>query len=471
MKGFTESPFRIYWAKEARKIKCDATEWNEIAQDLAANYAQYYVRTKNGWNKTGAATKTCIEDWFLEEDEPLKWTFERSNKLYSIYIAKQSERLDENGFHDMDFEIVYCNMSDHDSVDLLSGGDAFHEFNDVCKEVIGMTVDKACGSLKGSRKLPKDDSWRNIEPKDDIEREILCYKRACPPRLLWYDLSLWHEKTPCYNKADISSAYPSVAGKLYDHKTRLIVEGNAEEVMRAYPDYGLFIGANTSIAIERDSFDSRKIVRHKKMQSLTPEMKAKLCMAEDDTLWYIMKASPLDFSKAWQIVYDRKAKGDPVAKAIMNKTIGCYESISTVSVHSFKGFHSIVIYYRHLKKMLDYCDALEARGNEIVHLAIDSIGWIGQPEPDITSKEKKLGALVSEYEDSKIALAANGRYAIQTPTGEIFYKVQGASKVDIEAAGGIHCLDDIFKKFPRVKACEQDVVQGIEIPVLMEDNK
>ena len=38
-------------------------------------------------------------------------------------------------------------------------------------------------------------------------------------------------------------------------------------------------------------------------------------------------------------------------------------------------------------------------------------------------------------------------------------------------AGGIHCLDDIFKKFPRVKACEQDVVQGIEIPVLMEDNK
>ena len=72
MKGFTESPFRIYWAKEARKIKCDATEWNEIAQDLAANYAQYYVRTKNGWNKTGAATKTCIEDWFLEENEPLR---------------------------------------------------------------------------------------------------------------------------------------------------------------------------------------------------------------------------------------------------------------------------------------------------------------------------------------------------------------------------------------------------------------
>ena len=437
MSRFSETGvYHIYWKKDAVWTQLSPEEMNDLVADLVDNDAKGYVDVRNGWNKEGklVGRKTVLKVWDTRV-HPVRWTIDRSSNGFSIYLLRDTGE-------EVIFEVytTYDEMLEVEKGEDL-GDNPYNILSRLGKEMTGASLNEAFGGVR----CKPINNWKQYTPQTEEEKEAICYKRACPPRLQWFDRELAGRHIYLYNKADISSAYPSVAGRLYDHNTRLIVEGSAEEVMRAYPNYDLFIGANTSIVIERNSFDSRKIAEHPIMK----KMKRQCANAADDNRWYIMQLSAFDYTPVWQEIYKRKSEGDTTAKLLMNKTIGCFESIGTSYAQHFKGFNAAVIYYRHLKKMLDYCDALEARGNRVIHLAIDSIGWIGQPEPDITSKEKKLGALITEYENADFCIKSNGVYAIQTGD-TIMYKAQGTKRSDIEAAGGIHCIEDILKQRQRL---------------------
>ena len=174
------------------------------------------------------------------------------------------------------------------------------------------------------------------------------------------------------------------------------------------------------------------------------KMKRQCANAADDNCWYIMQLRAFDYTPVWQEIYKRKSEGDTTAKLLMNKTIGCFESIGTSYAQHFKGFNAAVIYYRHENNMLKKIDEIERAVNTIVQLATDSIAWKGQPLPESVDYVKALGNFYSEYERAQACIKSTGNYAIEVNGKVMLVKTQGGASIPDEVKKSFKSCEDIL---------------------------
>ena len=101
-------------------------------------------------------------------------------------------------------------------------------------------------------------------------------------------------------------------------------------------------------------------------------------------------------------------------------------------------------------RMLDLQDKVETKGNEVVLINTDAIGWTGHDMPEIYTTQKGLGNLILEHKDAKAIILGAKRYQILDKNGKLTTKWAGVRKDLTEKMkwGDIH--SDIHK--PRYRA-------------------
>ena len=79
-------------------------------------------------------------------------------------------------------------------------------------------------------------------------------------------------------------------------------------------------------------------------------------------------------------------------------------------------------------RMAALADELKRRGNMPLMINVDSVSWLGKPEPDLYVPEKDFGAMVLEYKNVYMCIGGAKKFQIYDPeTSEIVTKYAGVS--------------------------------------------
>lgn len=161
----------------------------------------------------------------------------------------------------------------------------------------------------------------------------------------------------------------------------------------------------------------------------------------DKDITILLKASRFNLDDIMMDLYDQK-KNNRDIKTMMVAFIGYIRSPKSWQ-KKYMGHISACVYARHIKRMLYFYDQIVAAGNKVEMISTDSICWMGKAMPDITTKEKRIGNFVSEYENVRLLMLANGVYGIEENKKVVCFKHQGTAAEAINIK--VEKLSDIKK--------------------------
>lgn len=258
-------------------------------------------------------------------------------------------------------------------------------------------------------------------------------------------------------KADVSSAYPY--GLCFDlpdfHKSTTKRLQGIYPPTKEYPFAFYIRSGHMAIYNELDTY---RDFRTHPLYCVRGKWNNEAYGNRDVTI--LMKASRYNLDDIMYHLYDMKQENADI-KTMMVAFIGYIRSTKSWQ-HHYMGHISACVYARHIKRMLEFYDKIVAEKNEIEMIATDSICWRGHAMPSITTKEKRLGNFVSEYEDAKLLMLANGVYGLEENGKIVCFKHQGTAadeiKIKIEKltdikklkTAGIRAFDEKSKKFVNI---------------------
>ena len=408
--------FYIDWHREAAHIRLSQSEYNEKFQwfkehgHLIDNREGYGNRTRKG-------------SWY-----PFPWAYcvEHDHQQINLYT------IDDN----FNFTVYYtlCDSSKVDRDLGVSGASAF-------RLVERMFFDRHACSLQ------------TAFGRCDTKFIFDSCNMALPPIIYTNGSHCDYTLTNIY-KADVSSAYPyGLSFDLPDyHKKSIKVLSGVYPPTEEYPFAFYIRSGHMAIYGELDTY---KEFRTHPLYCTRGKWNNDLYGDKDQTI--LIKRSRFNLDDIMLELYDLKKQNSDI-KTMMVAFIGYIRSTKSWQ-HHYMGHLSACVYARHIKRMLSFYDKIVSEKNVIEMIATDSICWMGHAMPSITTHEKKLGNFVSEYENAKLIMLANGVYGLEVDKKIVCFKHQGTSadKIDVKIEklqdikklknAGLTAFDDKSKKF------------------------
>lgn len=258
-------------------------------------------------------------------------------------------------------------------------------------------------------------------------------------------------------KADVSSAYPY--GLCFDlpdyHKNTIKTMQGIYAPTQEYPFAFYIRSGHMAIYNELDTY---RDFRTHPLYSVRGKWRNDLYGDNDVTI--LMKASKYNLDDIMMELYDMK-KDNADIKTMMVAFIGYIRSTKSWQ-HHYMGHISACVYARHIKRMLSFYDKIVAEKNVVEMIATDSICWKGHAMPKITTKERRIGNFISEYENAKLLMLANGVYGLEVDGKIVCFKHQGTSADEIKVK--IEKLTDIKKlKSSEIRAFDEQSKKFVKV--------
>lgn len=363
---------KLDWRHEARHIKVNHNEWNELVDTLEA-------------------------DGYVEAPQPLKTT--KRNFALGSYKFDDSKRDKDMYAVNWDGELLHFYTADDDEKNEEShvgGMEAFREVNKKFVEIYNKSFAKAFGTWK---KEDKDADSRENEYHYTLEQ---C-NNALTAMIDCSELCKHMVLNGVY-KADVSSAYPYQLTKKLPTTAGMVGPlTGAVEPFEGYVAYWVKSGH-----VIAEDVDTRYLSQHPayenrhKFKEVDPA----------DEITYLLPYSHYSLKPIMEDLYQGR-KSDPKNKGVMNSFIGILRSRKEWQ-NAYMGHISALVYARHIAYMCKVYDALMADGCYPIMYATDSVMWLGGP-CSVTQRDKYLGSFTLEYENCRAVYTSCGNYAIEDP--------------------------------------------------------
>lgn len=338
----------------------------------------------------------------------------------------------------------YCVEQDHQQVNLYTTDDCFHFTvyytlcdSSKCDRDLGVSGGSAFRLVERMFQTRHECSLQTAFGRCETDFIFDTCNMALAPIIYTndrhYDITLSN-----IYKADVSSAYPyGLSFDLPDYHSKTI-----KKMAGVYPpteEYPFAFYIRSGHMAIYNELDTYKEFRTHPLYCTRGKWNNSLYGDKDITI--LMKRSRYKLDDIMQELYGLKKENKDV-KTMMVAFIGYIRSTKSWQ-HHYMGHLSACVYARHIKRMLAFYDEIVNAENTVEMIATDSICWKGIPMPAITTKEKEMGNFVSEYENARMVMLANGVYAIEVDKKVVCFKHQGTpiSDLDIE----INSLQDIKK--------------------------
>lgn len=429
----------VHWKKEATRLDVHSIdEYNSIVEILHRDWADGFVDTRNQFCQ-GRVPKTYMDEWLIHckaEEPRVMWCQDYQSNNSRIFVAVvpegfEWEKFDEWQFWWIDFTSNMANGQE------MTGSEAIGILSDTIKEDTGKSLQQWIGGI-----VAQDLGTNNMDKVDSRlltgdTRLMWRIKTIMPPRLQWVDPTVIGSIEDNYQKADYSSAYPSNALRLPTWNECLVKPFYREVEMDDIPEgYNYAIDLELGYMLIKDEgLDTRVVEQSPMWQHIGKDKETPYWKRAYNGKNYIihkilfLKDSGLDYKPYWDKFYANR-KDDRAAKTVMVASIGTLESCQFGFAKHFAGYAALAIYWRHIAKMAKLYEELVARDQDVIQFAIDSIGWLGSPQPDLVDSVKGIGTLAQEFSDSKVCIKANGVYAVESPDGSIQVRAQGTHLPD-----------------------------------------
>jgi hypothetical protein len=366
MGSYRHSIRYINWKEEAQRIVLS----NE---DFAKEFA---IIEKNGNRVCG--TKTIRSAYEIGD-----YRVEKQGIYKTIYVMKG------NG----DYRIYTTNTADNNknNLDRLTGPKAIAELIKKFAEINGLNqkgFSKAFGTVGEAFK-------------------------ACVPKQLYYlPVDKMHRKIKNVSAIDICSHYPnSMSGPLPDAGTAIefnyFVPPSEEYPFAFYLDSGN--------CAEYEVFDTNTWIFSPLAESLFDDPDKHVY----ETRTILMKKSKYTLDKCWEFFYNRR-KQDPVAKLVMNASIGM---MHTKKYNSYHYAHLVAIALGRANERLRRL-AEDIGFRDILHICVDGIIYYGKYE--YGCKQKELGAIYQEFTDCTIKIRGTNCYIVKDSSDKVICAKHGA---------------------------------------------
>lgn len=393
------SMFYIDWHRDAAHVRLTQSEYNEKFQWYKENGVLVD-------NRKGMGQRTGKQFWY----RPWRYCVEQDHQQINLYTSDGDLNL-----------TVYYTMNDNTKCERdlgVSGAAAFRLVDRMFKERHDKSLQVGFGRCEIDFKFS--------QVNDALAPIIYTNERECD--YVQYNIF----------KADVSSAYPfGLCSDLPDYHKYKELAG----VYPPTPEYPFAFYIKSGHMAIYNELDTYKEFRTHPLYCTRGKWRNDLYGAKDVTI--LCKASRFNLDDIMMELYDKKAD-DPNIKTMMVAFIGYIRSTKSWQ-HHYMGHLSACVYARHIKRMLYFYDQIVADGNTIMMIPTDSICWQGHAMPQITvpKQEKRIGDFVSEYENVKLLMLANGVYGIEEKGEIVCFKHQGTSVDEIKVK--INKLTDIKK--------------------------
>lgn len=410
--------FYIDWNKDAKHVRLTQSEYNDKFQWYKENGVLVD-------NRKGKGQRTGKQFWF----RPWRYCVEQDHQQVNLYTSDGDMNL-----------TVYYTMNDNTKCERdlgVSGAAAYRLVDAMFRERHDKSLQAAFGRCD----------------KDFVFEQV---NNALAPIIYTNEQECDYIQHNIF-KADISSAYPY--GLCFD-----LPDFHAEtkkELAGIYPptkEYPFAFYIKSGHMAIYNELDTYTDFRMHPLYCTRGKWRNDLYGEKDITV--LCKASRFNLDDVMMELYDKKAD-DPNIKTMMVAFIGYIRSTKSWQ-KKYMGHLSACVYARHIKRMLSFYDAIVEDGNNVMMIPTDAICWQGHAMPQITTKEKRIGAFISEYENAKLLMLANGVYGIEVNGEIVCFKHQGTSvdeiKVDIKKLSdikklrmaGVNTFDPESKKFVTV---------------------
>ena len=410
-------------------------KWSDPTQVVHIRLSQEEMNRKFQWykdnghlidNRKDAGNRTRLLSWI---QHPFSYCIERDHQQVNLYCTDDQYR----------FTVYYtlCDSAKCERDMGISGASAFRLVERMFRDRHDRTLQSAFGRC-------------------DVDFIFDNVNMALAP-IIYTNGNDCDYILDCIYKADVSSAYPyGLSFTLPDyHKKSSRKLAGVYPPTKEYP-FAFYIKSG-HMAIYRE-LDTYKDFRTHPLYCTRGKWNNDLYGDRDVTI--LMKASRFKLDDIMQELYDLKKESEDV-KLLMVAFIGYIRSTKSWQ-HHYMGHISACAYARHIKRMLSFYDRIVEDGNEIEMIATDSICWSGHAMPDITTKEKRIGNFVSEYENARMIMLANGVYGIEVDGKIVCFKHQGTSAPEINFK--IDKLSDIKKlKNMPIRAFDNKMQKFVEI--------
>jgi hypothetical protein len=256
---------------------------------------------------------------------------------------------------------------------------------------------------KTKRRFP--DVYGNDPDRDELYWRI----KSCVPAPISYahDSYIGTMTSGC-SKADVSSAFPFEASKPLPTLKGAIEKPGRVAPSEEYPF--AFYPFDGSLAIFGE-FDSGYFYKRSEYkydgfpEPPYPQEVTILCKKADDdgALGDMFRTK---FSNR---------QNHPRNKATMNSFIGFWHMRSRPAYSHM----AAVTIARCNHRILTLCDELVRRGQNPILINCDSILWVGEAQPDMTSRAKTLGAFMDEGSDIDLAMVSSKKYQLRFADGTL----------------------------------------------------
>ena len=360
---------KLDWRNEARHIKVNHGEWNEVVELLTQEYKE-----------SNSPYKTTKRSFPLGS-----YKYDDNKRDKDIYIRTWSGEL---------LHYYTANDDEKNSDEHVTGSEAFKEINKRFVKEYNISLAAAFGVWKRG---PRDNT--SIEKEYHYELEQCNHALAA---IIDCDEFCKHMILSNVYKADISSAYPYQLSKPLPTIANMIgpLKGRYE------PLPGTVAFWTKSGHVIAEDVDTRILSEHPLYQRYNH---FKEVPAEEE-ITYILPLSTYSLANVMNSLYDQR-KVNPKCKGVMNSFVGKIRSRREYQT-AYMGHISALVYARHIKYMCDIYDNLIAAGRYPIMYATDSIMWLGGP-CDIAEPRKYLGSFTLEYADSRAIYTSCGNYAIE----------------------------------------------------------
>lgn len=446
------------WNK-ARYHSKNMSQMNKLITFLVTHHSKGFKFVRNNWNKEGYLPKCSGRVWSNPGRYPLLWSVDLNKDSIVIYIKSYLPSGDT-----VSSVIAYANHKESNST--MTGIQATKLVDGKFRELTGISINQAFGYINAE----PVDSFNVVN--EDKQEEMLDYKAMQPFIMVWNDKRFSGIKLNHYHKADVCSAYPYNCHRLPDYNSRLELKGHYE--LKDFPEYDFCFYRKSHHIVERDILDTRELYKDKwayKFKRTPNDIIANI--DDNDEITVFMKYSKYDMIDTFNELYKQKEYekliGVSDTKSAMVSFIGAMQSVNYSKLtNQFKGFISAIVYLRHIKYMLNKIHHLEDNNCRIIHIATDSIGWIGKDCPEITTDDKYLGAFHKEYTDTEACVKANGVYAIKDGD-EFKICTQGVSKQQSKVfRENMKDVTDINNLDVSTVAITDKTINGINFPLYAE---
>lgn len=242
--------------------------------------------------------------------------------------------------------------------------------------------------------------------------------KRCIPKQIQFSNGKYEGKT---SSVDLSSAFPSnMRGCLPDAHKPLVLSGT----VKPNAEYPFAFYLNSGHSAEFQRYDTHDWVRSKYAEHLFNFKRMNFEKSGDADCTVLMKASDYELTDIWNDFYDIKKNGQTEeeierAKLAMNSAIGC---MHRKEYKRDKYAHlAVIALCRTNQIMLDVLEN-ELRCAKIIQACVDGIIYKGKA---IRDTEKKLGALVQEYEDKMTSYRGTNQYIVMEGDKLIKWKHAG----------------------------------------------